>query len=83
MDTISLNGKETVQQLELLNGKLDRIISLLERQEKIQFYVLASRGVDVLKLIDIDLTDLCAAVLERVHRQRQDFHKKTIMFGFK
>ncbi len=76
LNTISLSEKETAQQLELLNGKLDRIISLLESQQKIQFYVLASQGLDVLKLSDRDLTEMCAEALEQsnhrkpVHRQK-------------
>ena len=76
LSTISLSEKETVQQLGLLNGKLDRIISLLESQQKIQFYVLASQGLDVLKLSDRDLTEMCAEALGQsnhrkpVHRQK-------------
>ena len=76
MDSKEISEKETAQQLELLNGKLDRIISLLESQQKIQFYVLASQGLDVLKLSDRDLTGMCAEALEQsnhrkpVHRQK-------------
>ena len=76
LNTISLSEKETAQQLGLLNGKLDRIISLLESQQKIQFYVLASQGLDVLKLSGRDLTEMCAEALGQSNRRKPVHRQK-------
>ena len=63
-------------QTNLSDIKIDKLINLLENQLKIQSYVLASQGVDVLKLLDKDLVDLCVEALERSNRRSPNFRKK-------
>lgn len=63
-------------QTNLLDIKIDKLINLLENQLKIQSYVLASQGVDVLKLLDKDLVDLCVEALEHSNRCLLKFRKK-------
>ena len=65
------------QQPDVLGKKMNKIINLLEGQLKIQSCVLASRGVDVLKLLDKDLVELCAETLERWN-QRPPYFRKTL-----
>ena len=63
-------------QTNLLDIKIDKLINLLENQLKIQSYVLASQGVDVLKLLDKDLVDLCVKALEHSNRRSPNFREK-------
>lgn len=74
LETKEKNAQQS--QTNLLDIKIDKLINLLENQLKIQSYVLASQGVDVLKLLDKDLVDLCVEALEHSNRRSPNFREK-------
>ncbi|NWO18871.1 hypothetical protein HW275_04605 [Leptotrichia sp. oral taxon 223] len=67
LETKEKNAQQS--QTNLLDIKIGKLINLLENQLKIQSYVLVSQGVDVLKLLDKDLVDLCVEALEHTFRR--------------
>ena len=62
------NGK-IVELLEQNNDKMDKIINLLETQQKILFSYVARQGLNVLPLLNKDLAEINALITELLTRQ--------------
>lgn len=77
MTTTTQEKEKTAQLLEQLNCKMDKIVSLLEIQMKIEFFCAELRGIHVSPILDKDLPEIRVAANEHLQRYLRKCVRKT------